>query len=67
MVYDAARSKCVYFGGFGGGNLDETWLYDGANWNQANPTSAPSPRRLFGFAYDTQRQVVVLFGGLAAS
>lgn len=36
------------------------------NWQQLNLTNSPSPRGGFGFAYDEQRNRIVLFGGTCA-
>ena len=57
----------VLFGGayFDGAwqELGDTWEYDGTTWTQRFPTSSPSPREAPSMAYDSNRQVVVLFGG----
>ena len=42
--------------------LDETWEWDGTNWQQRTPASRPSPRAT-SLAYDAARGRVVLFGG----
>jgi len=46
----------------GGGYMSDTWEWDGSSWNQVS-SSGPSPRRQHAMAYDSQRGVVVLFGG----
>lgn len=73
MVYDEARELSVVFGGAqnsqdGGGTWGETWGYDGTDWRQLHPgdsagVSAPAPRAGHAMAYDSARQVIVLFGG----
>lgn len=73
LVYDSARAKCVLFGGqvlTSGGVDGQTWEWDGVNssWAQRFPTGAkPSVRRFHGLAYDSVRQVTVLFGGEAGA
>lgn len=67
MVYDAARQEMVLFGGGRGAPghqvlLNDTWLYDGENWRQAEG-SAPPPRSTHRLVYDDHRNRVVLFGG----
>ncbi len=69
MVYDRANDRVVLFGGFGA-----TYLGDTREWNVGTlPTFAswvlrdvegPSPRALHQMAYDSEREVTVLFGGL---
>jgi sugar lactone lactonase YvrE len=67
MAYDQAHSQVLLFGGFGGGYLNDTWLWNGSTWSQANPTSSPSPRAAPEMAYDAAHNQVVLFGGLASA
>ncbi len=65
QAYDAARQQTVLFGGrWQGQDLGDTWLWDGAAWQQANPTGpTPSPRSSPALAYDSGRQRVLLIGG----
>jgi hypothetical protein len=69
MAYDSARGVGVLFGGYDatGQPLGDTWLWDGAQWQQALPTTSPSPRYGHEIAYDEARQVVVLYGGVGSS
>ncbi|MBI5762066.1 MAG: immunoglobulin domain-containing protein [Planctomycetes bacterium] len=68
--YDSKRQVVVLFGGSGDndpyGIWGDTWEWDGVDWNQKLPTSSPSPRSRHAMAYDSSRDVVVLFGGLAS-
>lgn len=69
MAFDEARGVSVLFGGLiddSGTSLgsDETWLWDGTNWKLASPTDRPTPRHGHAMAYDSERNVVVLFGGM---
>jgi hypothetical protein len=64
MTYDNARGVMVLFGGLGSsGPLNDTWEYDGTNWQQVTTTQSPSPRTEMSIIYDSQRSKVVLFGG----
>jgi uncharacterized protein (DUF433 family) len=67
MVYDAAREVAVLFGGAlsctNRQPLADTWEFDGEDWHQVATPSSPPPRYHAGLAYDSTRQVVVLFGG----
>ncbi len=65
IAYDAARDRVVLFGGYDACLLvgyDDTWLWDGANWTQATPTTTPPPAPT-GMAYDEARGVCVLLAG----
>jgi len=66
MVYDAARSQVVLFGGLDQSNnvaLNETWTWDGVKWTKQNPPTSPPGRFLGNMAYDAARGQVVLFSG----
>ncbi len=70
MAYDAARGECVLFGGGGTGInlfLADTWTWNGTTWTLKSTPSAPSPRFGAAMAYDSVRQVVVMFGGYVPS
>ena len=43
---------------------DDTWTYDGSDWTQVTTAHAPSPRAGCAMAYDSNRNVTVLFGGI---
>ena len=63
MVWDTAIGKAVLFGGYGGGELGDTWTWDGSQWSQVATTTSPSPRGVFAMAYDAATGQVILFGG----
>ena len=65
MVYDAARSEIVLFGGLQSGNvfLADTWTWDGISWALASQ-DGPEPRAGASMAYDPTRDSTILFGGL---
>ena len=67
MTYDRAHSLAVLFGGFTSASSvgnGETWLWDGADWNQVTPTPAPTGRANHSMVFDGARNQVVLFGGI---
>jgi hypothetical protein len=71
VAYDPVARKVVLFGGWGwlpntvnaSIYLGDTWLWDGENWSEVTPASAPSPRGGHAMTYDAARRQVVLFGG----
>ena len=70
MTYDAGHSQVVLFGGFGQVfpfYLNDTWLWNGSNWTQANPSTSPNPRAAHALVYDAAHGNVVLFGGTSSS
>lgn len=67
MVYDTARRRIVLFGGLGDGYLNDTWFYDGVEWAETTMGTRPPARDSHAMAYDSRRQVTVMFGGYSAS
>lgn len=72
LVYDAAMSELVLFGGqalIGGSAtgpsefLNDTWVLNATGWHQLHPAHAPSSRADFAMAYDAADAEVLLFGG----
>lgn len=64
VAYDANVQQAIFFGGDASGvDLDDTWLWNGATWSQANPATRPPSRGRATMAYDHRRRVVVLLGG----
>jgi hypothetical protein len=75
MVYDVALQKLLLFGGEAalippqtvGRNLrSEIWLWDGLTWSSMVATTMPKPRMAMGMVYDTDRNQVLIFGGLTS-
>ena len=69
MAYASACAVSVLFGGQGANNSvisDQTWEWDGLAWSQQFPGVRPSARKDHAMAYDSDRNVVVLFGGFVA-
>ena len=68
MAYDSVRTRTVLFGGYNAafGNDNATYEWEGgtARFKPTNLTGTrPAIRSYHGMAYDTSRQVTVLFGG----
>jgi hypothetical protein len=65
LAFHAPSQRMVMFGGavgnMTGPYVAETWTWDGANWQQANPTVSPSARMVTSLTGTSQD--VVLFGG----
>jgi hypothetical protein len=70
MAYDSTRGVVVLFGGathdVAGVTsvLGDTWEYDEAGWRQVSTTASPASRWGHAMAYDSARELVVLFGGV---
>jgi hypothetical protein len=71
MAYDAQRERVVLFGGL----VDElfmhlgndTWEYDGTDWEEMTPTESPPAKAYHALAYDSARGVTVMYGGMGVS
>lgn len=67
MAFDSENDLIIMYGGFDGFNyLFETWTYSttGNIWMSLNPASHPPARAWTAMSYDTEKDYVVLFGGL---
>lgn len=67
MAYDSSHGQVVMFGGAIGLSLsvvNDTWVWDGANWSKKSPQTSPGGRQLAGMAYDSIRGQTILFGGV---
>ncbi len=74
MAYDSSRNKVVLFGGSyynsSGYNTlyyNDTWEYDGTNWQKITTANAPEPRKVVAMTFDSSRNRIVLFGGYNGS
>jgi hypothetical protein len=47
--------------------LNDTWEWNGTTWTQQAPTTSPTARQLALMAYDSARNVTVLFGGVTSA
>jgi len=66
MVYDEARGQIVLFGGLAGAAPvpnAATWIWDGNDWHEMQPSVSPPARFGHAMAYDSVSRRVVLFGG----
>ncbi|MCU0866508.1 MAG: kelch repeat-containing protein [Planctomycetes bacterium] len=67
LTYDPVRNEVILFGGLlfnGNGPLNnETWAFRGNTWVPLAPAQAPAARFLHSTVFDTNRGVIVLFGG----
>lgn len=66
MVTNTATGTILTFGGRSpsiSGLANDTTEWNGTNWVAVPTPNAPSPRFLYGMAYDSSRNVAVLFGG----
>ncbi len=64
MAYDAARQRCVLYGGTQNlsSQLDETWEWDGTSWVQI-AVPGPGARRSHNMVFANHLGATVLFGG----
>ena len=54
----------LLFGGWDGKNaLNDTWAWDGSEWQQLETLTAPSPRQAAHMVYNPINQQIILFGG----
>lgn len=68
-AYDSVRHVIVLFGGSGPAGagqaklFQDTWTWNGGQWEEQRPAHSPNPRMRAGIAFDEVRGVVVMFGG----
>ncbi len=68
-AYDEVAQNTILFGGVDqqGVDLGDTWRWNGFTWTQLSPAASPSPRSNYSaMVYDSDRQVMVMFGGSQA-
>lgn len=66
LAFDNESGEAVLFGGepvSGTGVTNETWVFNGSNWEQLRPTVSPPNRTFASMAFDPSAGNVVLFGG----
>lgn len=69
MAANPLSGEIVLYGGIDGSGVqtpfaaDDTWAWDGTNWQQRTPMHTPGGRARHMMVYDLARQVTVLFGG----
>lgn len=67
-AYDTARSRLVIFGGYAFNGTqavyyNDTWEWDGTNWQQRTAPLTPQGRSEHALVYDAALQQTVLIGG----
>ncbi|MGO8995935.1 MAG: hypothetical protein ACLQVI_21690 [Polyangiaceae bacterium] len=72
MAYDVASGNIVLFSGEECGTTcawapADTWTFNGTTWTKQTPSTAPTARFGHGMAYDSTRNVVVLYGGIPSA
>jgi hypothetical protein len=70
MIYDSKRNKTVLFGGMGDTHdkiFSDTWEFDGKEWKKILVTTSPEPRMSPGYAFDSKRGLLIIFGGSTAT
>lgn len=69
VAYDSVRYVVVLFGGSGpdgagqGLYFQDTWTWDGTQWQLQHPAHLPNPRMRARMAFDERHGVTVMFGG----
>jgi cysteine-rich repeat protein len=65
LAYDWERERVVLFGGYGLGGIiyDDTWEWDGQEWERLLPHDSPPARFGYSMGYDPKQGRTVLFGG----
>lgn len=67
MTYAPSVSGLLLFGGTGNpAPNNETWSYDGNDWNLLTPANSPAGRQEMEMVFDTIRGVAVMYGGINA-
>ncbi|MFC1600778.1 FG-GAP-like repeat-containing protein [Candidatus Sumerlaeota bacterium] len=68
MAYIEGLNGCVVFGGGYGADaqtpITDTWLWNGATWQELFPAIHPSARGFTAVAGDATNEQIVLFGGV---
>ena len=68
MAYDSKRNKTILYGGTDGGrNIfnDGVWEFDGVEWKNSKTEYNPGERISPGYAFDSKRNLFILFGGIS--
>jgi hypothetical protein len=64
MAYDPVGKKILMFGGYEGASyLNDTWIFNGADWIQLSPADAPPVRSAAAICFDRASGKMVMFGG----
>jgi hypothetical protein len=67
LAANPVAGTLLLYGGIGAGSgqfgLDETWQFDGVDWQLLTPSVSPGGLARHSLAFDLTRQAFVLFGG----
>jgi hypothetical protein len=67
MAYDSIRREIVLFGGevppYQNVDTNDTWSWNGADWQRKSPVVLPEARESANMAFDTARGIVIMQGG----
>jgi hypothetical protein len=63
MAYDPIRRRIVLSLDSGVGNRNQTWIWNGTDWTEAHPDTAPTHRYSPDMAFDGNSQQILEFGG----
>ena len=65
MAHDLLNGRMVMYGGLLSPTAitNETWAWDGTNWTQLTPPTAPPPRWGHKMVFDNRRLKLVTWGG----
>jgi len=64
MAYDPVGKNIVMFGGYDGlSYLNDTWIFNGADWVQLSPANSPPVRSASAISFDRVTGRMVMFGG----
>ena len=65
VAYDSVADRLVFFGGWNGATLNETWEYDPttSNWTGLHPAVRPISRADATLVFDPSANEFILFGG----
>ena len=67
MAYDPATEQLILFGGLTLNGVptdrNDTWVWNGTDWEELTPPTKPSARSNASIAYDAAAERLILFGG----
>src|ERR1051325_672899 len=63
FAFDANRRRSIWFGGINTRTDNKTVAFDGTKWTFLTNSTPPPPRLETAIAFDSDRHVLVMFGG----
>jgi hypothetical protein len=65
MAYDSQSDRVILFGGYGTGELGDTWAYDynTNTWTEMTPSNSPESRDYHSMVYVPTTDRIILYGG----